>query len=206
MRAAESLMVVNPLNEPQMETTTIKRKASAVAAIIGAAIVKRRNKLLRALAIAAALVVLVPISWPLLRFGTLGVAAVHYAISPQYPSLGEGLKIAAITDFAVYFAGIWGLWELWARSREENRKPSNAGNQLDRAASIGTVAYAILCAIPMSYYPVLGAAILFNGRRLPEHLSTFSLEMALSLTACSATIVALYSLIFRSGRVFKSRK
>src|SRR3984885_15487795 len=109
---------------------------------------------------------LVPVSWAIFLSVTIptpGFAVAHWVISAQPASflgyLGEGLEIAAIVDFVVWFGLLWGVQNLWTQIGEERQAGGitmHWPNPLRKPAVWGG---ALLCAVPLSYYAVLAAAI-----------------------------------------------
>lgn len=157
-----------------------------------------RRQWLRAIVVGGLSALLVPISWALTLFVTLGFAVVHFWLSTQPPSfvghLNEGVGIAAGVDFAVWFAGLWGASSLWTHIRTEMPGGDATGRRSNPLRRPRLLASTTLCALPFSYYALLGMVALWNHSRLPESALIFAALMALSLAVFSAAIGALYVL------------
>jgi hypothetical protein len=124
---------------------------------------------------------------------------VYYWLSTRPSSflghLGEGTEIAAVVDFAVWFAGLWGAMSIWAQARMELAERDTIGHWSNPLRLSRLLVSTTLCAVPFSYYALLGVMVLWNHSRLPESATVFAGSMVLSLAACSAVIDALYALV-----------
>jgi hypothetical protein len=153
--------------------------------------VKRRNKLLRALVTGVLAIVLVPISWAMTFAATPGGAFVAYTVSPRDDGFG-GIEIAAILDFTVWFAALWGVQTLWAQLHEQVQERG-----IDRLVPIrpdaSTLIGALLCSIPFAFYVVFVADIFLNRGRLPDSGLLFVGAVALSLAGCAIAVLGLFA-------------
>jgi hypothetical protein len=153
--------------------------------------VKRRNKLLRALVTGVLSIMLVPISWAVTFAATPGGAFVAYTVSPRDSGLG-GITIAAILDFTVWFAALWGVQTLWAHLHKQVRERG-----LERVGPLrhdaGTLISALLCSIPFAFYVVFVADIILNRGRLPDSGLLFTGAVALSLAGCAIAVLGLFA-------------
>jgi hypothetical protein len=147
---------------------------------------------------------LVPVSWAIFLsvtpVATPGLAVAHLVASAQ-PSalldLNEGFEIAAIVDFVVWFGFVWGVQNLCTQLGEERQASGITKHWRDPLRGPGVWVGALLCAIPLSYYAVLGVAVLvkLNTLRRPELFLVVSLT--LSFAVCFAAICGLYAVSAR---------
>jgi hypothetical protein len=148
---------------------------------------------------------LVPASWAILLsvtpIATPGLAVAHLVASAQ-PSalldLNEGFEIAAIVDFVVWFGFVWGVQNLWTELREERQATGIRRYWPNPVRRSGVWGGALLGAVPLSYYGVLGVAISLkiNTLRRPE-LFLVVLSLTLSFAVCFAAICGLYAVAVR---------
>jgi hypothetical protein len=147
---------------------------------------------------------LVPVSWAILLSVTIptpGFAVAHWVISAQPASflgyLGEGFEIAAIVDFVVWFGLLWGVQNLWTQLGEERQAGGITRHWLNPLRKPAVWGGALLCAVPLSYYAVLAAAISvkLNTLRRPELFLVVSLTLNFAL--CFAAICGLYAVAAR---------
>jgi hypothetical protein len=147
---------------------------------------------------------LVPVSWAILLSVTIvtpGFAVAHWVISAQPASylghLGEGLEIAAIVDFVVWFGLLWGVQNLWTQLGEERQASGITRHWPNPLRRSGVWGGALLCAVPLSYYSVLAAAISvkLNTLRRPELFLVVSLTLGFAV--CFTAICGLYAVAVR---------
>jgi hypothetical protein len=104
--------------------------------------------------------VLAPISRAWARLLTPGFLIADKVPEPQRLSLGlisAIMEIAAVVDFAIWFAALWGVQDLWFHLREElEERASAVGSNLPRDPAI--LPGATLVALPLSIYFMLGFA------------------------------------------------
>ena len=165
----------------------------------------RRAKLLRVLLTGALSAVLVFFSWVLTFFVTPGSRLANRVVS-AHPSdflgdLNEAVTIAAVVDFAVWFAALWGFQGLLSELRRMVRDQGASGEQSNSLWHSSAPRYAALCAVPLSFYVVIGMSRLWNRGGLLESDLRFATAIAFSLAACTTAICGLFVLAirFRSG-------
>jgi hypothetical protein len=152
---------------------------------------KRQSKLLRVLVTGALSMVLVPISWALTFAATPGGAVVAYMVSPRDSGF-DGIKVAAVVDFTVWCAALWGVQTLWAQLHKQRLERG-----VDRVGPIrcdvSTVVSAVLCSLPFSFYVVFVADIFLNRGRLPDSGFLFTGAITLSLATCVIAVLGLFA-------------
>jgi hypothetical protein len=173
--------IVNLLNELQMAATSTKR-----------------NSFRRVLTTGVLSIPLVPISWALTQFATPGVV-VAQLVSPETADWisTERIEIAAITDFAVWFAFIWSAENLWARFHAEVKEQSGTRDWVNPLRRGSTLVSAILCALPFSYYVVLGLSELLDRSRPLESAAFFTASAIVSLAVCTTAVSGLFAFAVR---------
>jgi hypothetical protein len=169
-------------------------------------IVKSEHRFARIAVTGVLSLLLVPISWGLTLFTTLGYAALLIVRSKQPSFMGnlnEGIEIAASVDFIVWFAGLWGVQELWASFRQKNRVQDTTSHWLNpRNTSLW--AGVALCVLPFSYYLLLGLArLMLGGISWSQFL--FVIGASMILTLCAAATWAFCALAVRYSRRSASR-
>jgi hypothetical protein len=169
---------------------------------------------LRAIMTGLLSLLLVPVSWAIFLsitpFATPGFTVAHW-VATRPPSfvgdLNATFEIAAIVDFAVWFGLVWGVQNLCTQLGEERQASGITRHWRDPLRGPGVWFGALLCAIPLSYYAVLGVAVLvkLNTLRRPELFLVVSLT--LSFAVCFAAICGLYAVAARywpkSGKLKK---
>jgi|HubBroStandDraft_4_1064222.scaffolds.fasta_scaffold40326_2 hypothetical protein len=133
--------------------------------------------------------VLVPISWAVTLAGTPGFLFNAYLQGPA-PQEYDGFKIAAVVDFAVWFAALWGFQKLWAQLRAEIPEQRHA------SPAVG----ALLSALPLSFYLAVEAAMVLNRGRLPDSGFFFLAAIVMSLAVCAVAISGLFALAVKCWR------
>jgi hypothetical protein len=136
-------------------------------------------------------IVLVAISWAVTFAATPGGAVVAYLVSPRDSGF-DGIKIAAVVDFTVWCAALWGVQTLWAQLHEQRLERG-----VDRVGRIrcdvSTVVSAMLCSLPFSFYVVFVADMFLNRGRLPDSGFLFTGAVTLSLAACVIAVLGLFA-------------
>ena len=153
------------------------------------------NLLVRIFVAIALATLLVPISWSLARLVTPGFFVADKVLEAQPPSLGGisiSIEIAAVVDFAIWLAAVWGAQDLWRSLREELEGRESAirsNRRRDPAILLG----ATLAALPFSIYFMLGFA-LFSSGRLPEWKLASLGATGMCLFAFSVVVQVLFAL------------
>jgi hypothetical protein len=144
---------------------------------------------------------LVPVLWAIFLFATPGFAVAHWVISAQPPSflgyLSEGFEIAAIVDFAVWFGLLWGVQNLCTQLGEERQASGTTRHWPNLLRRSGVWVGALLCAVPLSYYAVLLAAISLKLNTLRWSELFLVVFLTLSFAVCFAAICGLYAVAVR---------
>jgi hypothetical protein len=172
-------------------------------------IVKSERKLARFLVTGVLSMLLVPISWALTLFTTFGYAALLVVRSKQQFSssmlgnLNEGIEISATVDFIVWFAALWGVQKLWACFRRENQV-QGATSYWPNPRNTSIWAGVALCALPFSYYLLLGLARVMLGGISWSQFS-FIVDASVILTLCAAAIWVSLALAVRLSQRSASR-
>lgn len=141
---------------------------------------------------------IVPVLWGLTAFGTAGVYIARLAVpvgSEWVSSLV--FETAAAMDFALSFMALWGVRGLWVQFKDEVRKRGTAKWRPSHLGQTAVPLNAVLCALLPSFYVVLGTAVLFNNGRLPHSMPLFVGGILVSLLACTAAIVGLFTVAVR---------
>lgn len=133
---------------------------------------------------------LVPVGWGLTRFSTLGCLFGSLFADPNsgHWIQSEILEAAAIADFALWFAFVWGARGLWVQFRQSVKARGTTThwiNPLRHAA-----APAILCSLQLSFYVVFGLVLLLNLKGL--FANTWVWATMASLVACTLLICGLF--------------
>jgi hypothetical protein len=108
---------------------------------------------------------LVPLSWAIFLSVAIPTPdlAVAHSVAVAQPSamlnLNEGFEIAAIVDFVVWFGLVRGVENLWTQFSEERAASGITRHWPNPVRRSGIWRDALLCAVPLSYYAVLAAAI-----------------------------------------------
>ena len=154
----------------------------------------KRNALLRVLTAGVLSVLLVFISWALTRFVTPGVEVAHLVLPETSSWLpAERIEIAAIADFALWFAFVWSVQNLFAQLRTEVEGQGKTRYWMNPLRHASTLINAILCALPFSYYVVFGVSMFLNRGRRPESALSFVGAIALSLAVCASAICGVFA-------------
>jgi hypothetical protein len=158
-----------------------------------------KNELRRGLYTGVGSLVLTFASWMFFGAGRLvtpGFAVAHWVISAQPPSflgyLSEEFEIAAIVDFVVWFALLWGVQNLCTQLGKQRRASGITKHWTNPLPRPGIWIGALLCAVPLSFYAVPAAAISMklNTLRRPELFVVAS--FVLGFPVCFAGICGLY--------------
>jgi hypothetical protein len=128
---------------------------------------------------------------------TPGFAVAHWVISAQPASflgyLGEGLEIAGIIDFVVWFGLLWRVQNLWTQLGEERQATGITRHWPNPLRTSGVWVSAPLCAVPLSYYAVLAAVISVELNTLGRPELFLVVSLTLSFAVCFTAICGLYA-------------
>ncbi len=131
---------------------------------------------------------LVPLGWAITRFVTLGTL---FAVFFLDPNLNERLEAAAIADFVLWFAFVWGARGLWIQFRHSVKaRGAHWAIPLRHAA-----ASVVLFSLQLSFYGVFGLASLPKVKGLA--VETWFWATTVSLIVCVLVICCLFLLAVR---------
>jgi hypothetical protein len=164
--------------------------------------VKTIDIMLRIFVLSMLSVVLVPVYWLTTQFVTPGVVIANRIVAsqPEKGGLGyleEGLTIGLVVDFAVWFAALWAGLNLWTEFIGELQEQGATRHCMNPLQHTRSLVQAALCALPLSFYSVIGVAKIFNRKRLIESWLGFLSTVSLSLALCTAGICGLFVIAVR---------
>jgi hypothetical protein len=147
---------------------------------------------------------LVPVAWAIflsvVPMSTPGLAVAQLAASAQPSALldiNKGFAIAATVDFVVWFGFLWGAQNLMTQFREERRSIGIGRRWPNPMRRPGVWSGALLCAIPLSFYVVLGTAISVKLSALQRSQLFLTISFALCFAFSSAAICVVYAAAVR---------
>jgi hypothetical protein len=109
---------------------------------------------------------------------------VNWYLQGPAPQEYDSFKIAAVVDFAVWFASLWGFQNLWTQLRTEIQEQRHTS----------PVFGALLSALPFSFYVVIGAEMILNRGMALDSGFLFLAANCGSLAACTVAICGLFPL------------
>jgi hypothetical protein len=115
-------------------------------------------------------------------------------VEVRWGSLKSLGTILGPVDFALWFAALLGVQNLWRRLHAEVEERARTKGWPHTLRSVGTWANAALCGLPFSYYLVFGVSILFNHSELLSSGFLFIEAMMLSLATCAGLIAFLFDI------------
>jgi hypothetical protein len=144
---------------------------------------------------------LVGVLWAATQFRTPGTLVANRIVSAEPPSflghVGEALEISAFVDFAVLFVALWGIQFLRVEFGRQRRAGGPRIHRLSSSRKADVVINSFMCALPLSFYVVLGWAWLFNHGRLPQSTIWLVTTIALGWIASSAAIFGVFALAMK---------
>ena len=147
---------------------------------------------------------LVPVGWGVARFWSLGCLLGSFFSDPNSGQWiqSEVFDAAAIADFALWFAFVWGAQGLWIQFRQSVRARGTEAHWINplRHAAVS----AILFSLQLSYYVVFGLALLSKVKGL--HTETWLWATVVSLVICTFLICGLFLLAVKLWPTSRVRK
>ena len=161
---------------------------------------KTKNIMLRIFVLSMISTVLVPIYWLTAQFLTPGAVIANRIVASQperggLEDVSEGINIALLVDFAVWFAALWAGLNLWTEFTRELQEQGAGKRWINPLRQTRSVVEAALCALPLSFYLVVVARI-SKGAKIPSRIWFLS-TISLSLTLCTAGICGLFVIAVR---------
>jgi hypothetical protein len=152
---------------------------------------------LRVVATSVLSALMVGVSWSLTLFSSAGVFLAHFLLPDRSSWVSdEGFVTTAVIDFVLWFAFFWGAQGLWIQFRDRVRERSALKQGIRPLRHAAPAVSAVLCGIPLSFYLLLGRAIVAN-RRMPDSAVSWIAELTVSLAACAVTIFGLFAIAVR---------
>jgi len=132
-------------------------------------------------------------------WGTPGRLLAGYIVQPgeTIKDLGAVLSTALAIDSALccgVMLGIAVLKRLWGQLQNEVQEQRSVRSNWTSSQRTSATVGSALCALPLSYYPVLALAVLLNRGRLPESTWPLIGAFGVSFAACVAAIYGLFAI------------